>query len=98
MENLPRPGIESMSPSLAGGFFSTEPSGKPTNFFFLIAKQYIQGKNYYEWEFSNVVKCDRDKKHSIVLWVGLNLSEPLPLNYELHNCFSAFSPCLGGTA
>ena len=66
--------------------------------FFLIATQYIQGKNYYKWEFSNVVKCEGDKKHFIVLWVSLNLSEPLPLNYELHKCFSAFSPCLGGTA
>ena len=36
MENLPRPGIESMSPSLAGGFFSTEPSGKPHKFFLKI--------------------------------------------------------------
>ena len=29
MWNLPRPGIESMSPALAGGFFITEPPGKP---------------------------------------------------------------------
>ena len=45
-----------------------------------------------------MVKCEGDKKHSIVLQVDFNLSEPLPLNYELHKYFSAFSPCLGGTA
>ena len=28
--DLPNPGIESSSPALTGGFFSTEPSGKPT--------------------------------------------------------------------
>ena len=28
-EDLPDPGTESVSPALAGGFFNTEPSGKP---------------------------------------------------------------------
>ena len=28
-ENLPNPGIEPTSPALAGGFFITEPPGKP---------------------------------------------------------------------
>ena len=28
MWNLPRPGIEPVSPALAGGFFTTEPPGK----------------------------------------------------------------------
>ena len=28
--DLPNPGIESSSPALTGGFFTTEPSGKPT--------------------------------------------------------------------
>ena len=27
--DLPKPGVESMSPTLAGEFFTTEPSGKP---------------------------------------------------------------------
>ena len=27
--NLPKPGIKSASPALAGGFFTAEPSGKP---------------------------------------------------------------------
>ena len=29
MGDLPGPGIEPASPALAGGFFPTEPSGKP---------------------------------------------------------------------
>ena len=29
VEHLPRSGIEPMSPALAGGFFTTEPPGKP---------------------------------------------------------------------
>ena len=31
MWDLPRPGIEPVSPALAGGFFTTEPSEKPRN-------------------------------------------------------------------
>ena len=30
-ENLPDPGIEPTSPALTGGFFTTEPAGKPKN-------------------------------------------------------------------
>ena len=30
-EDLPYPGTEPTSPPLAGGFFSTEPSGKPVD-------------------------------------------------------------------
>ena len=35
MWDLPGPGVEPMSPALAGGFFTTEPRGKPPviNFF-----------------------------------------------------------------
>ena len=29
--DLPDPGIKPMSPALAGGFFTTEPPGKPDN-------------------------------------------------------------------
>ena len=31
--DLPDPGIEPVSPALAGGFFTTEPPGKPTKYF-----------------------------------------------------------------
>ena len=34
--DLPRPGIEPKSPALAGGFFTTEPPGKPKIRFFKI--------------------------------------------------------------
>ena len=30
--DLPNPGIKSISPALAGGFFTTEPPGKPRSF------------------------------------------------------------------
>ena len=33
MWDLPRPGIEAMSPALAGRFFTTEPPGKPKKLF-----------------------------------------------------------------
>ena len=29
-ENLPNPGIKPVSPALTGGFFTTEPPGKPS--------------------------------------------------------------------
>ena len=38
MWNLPRSGIEPMSPALAGGFFTTEPSGKPWSTFLLMKR------------------------------------------------------------
>ena len=31
-EDLPKPGTKSTSPALAGGFFTTEPPGKPTQY------------------------------------------------------------------
>ena len=32
--DLPDPGVETVSPTLAGGFFTTEPAGKPQSQFF----------------------------------------------------------------
>ena len=32
-EDFPDPGIEAVSPALAGGFFTTEPPGKPFTFY-----------------------------------------------------------------
>ena len=34
--DLPDPGIEPQSPALEGGFFTTEPPGKPTSIFILM--------------------------------------------------------------
>ena len=39
MWDLPGSGIEPMSPALAGGFFTTEPSGKPLFYFFFFKAQ-----------------------------------------------------------
>jgi len=35
MEDLPGPGIEPVSLALAGGFFNTEPPGKPYTIYFV---------------------------------------------------------------
>ena len=34
MRDLPRPGLDPMSPALAGGFLTTAPPGKPCQFIF----------------------------------------------------------------
>ena len=39
MLDLPRPGIEPMSPALAGGFFITEPPGEPKRELFFFPKR-----------------------------------------------------------
>ena len=43
MCDLPRPGLEPVSPALAGRFSTTVPPGKPIYFFFLLLLQH-QGK------------------------------------------------------
>ena len=40
-EDLPGPGIEPMSPALAGGFFTTEPPAAVTGFLFLKKKSFL---------------------------------------------------------
>ena len=41
MWDLPRPGLEPMSPALAGGFLTTAPPGKSSTTFFFLKKTYI---------------------------------------------------------
>ena len=44
--DLPYPGIESMSPALAGGFFMTEPPGKPgMDMYTLLCLKWITNKD-----------------------------------------------------
>ena len=38
---LPRPGVKRVSPALAGGFFTTEPPGKPFNFYFILEYSWL---------------------------------------------------------
>ena len=52
MWDLPRSGMEPMSPALVGGFFTTEPSERPLNrfFFFLLVEHHkwrIRNKEYW---------------------------------------------------
>ena len=39
--SLPDPGIKHVSPALAGGFFTTEPPGKPSSVVYLSPKSYF---------------------------------------------------------
>ena len=60
MWDLPGPGIEPMSPALAGGFLTTAPPGKPENFVIIISLKFILLKiSYrpiYNTVFSIVIK------------------------------------------
>ena len=40
--DLPNPGIEPMSPALAGGFFTTEPPGKPVCIYAHVIKKHVK--------------------------------------------------------
>ena len=62
MWDLPRPGLEPVSPALAGGFLTTVPPGKP---YFLTYKLYflIQRTNFYQEQwFSTLCKCQSTLK------------------------------------
>ena len=52
MWDLPRPGLEPVSPALAGGFLTTAPPGKPLNLNFCTAKETINKmkRQLTEWE------------------------------------------------
>ena len=43
--DLPNPGIEPMSPALAGGFFSAEPPGKPSLITYFLSKYFEHFEN-----------------------------------------------------
>ena len=45
MWDLPRPGIEPVSPALAGGFLTTAPPGKPINKYFFKNQQKMGGRS-----------------------------------------------------
>ena len=50
MWNLPGPGIEPMSPALAGEFLATGPPGKPLNFFWFMSQ--VLSNAYQETDLS----------------------------------------------
>ena len=47
MWNLPGPGIEPMSPALAGGFLTTEPPGKPPDLSFKKTILAVRWRGYW---------------------------------------------------
>ena len=68
LTDLPNPGIEPLSPALAGGFFITEPSGKPILF--------TSFQVYYQ--FSSVTQL------CLTLCDPMNCSTPgLPVHHQL---------------
>ena len=46
--DLPDPGIKPVSPALAGGFFTTEPPGKPSNHNIPLEISQFLGKRYFK--------------------------------------------------
>ena len=50
MWDLPGPGLEPMSPALAGGFLTTGPPGKSEIFFFFNIKNYLSSvTGFYDY-------------------------------------------------
>ena len=49
MWDLPGPGLEPVSPALAGGFLTTAPPGKPENIFLKIVKIFhVEVEKYFQ--------------------------------------------------
>ena len=64
MWDLPGPGLESMSPALAGGFLTTAPPGKSQFFFlFLLLEEFVF------MMISVVSECDIEGKRNFTLEV-----------------------------
>ena len=60
--DLPRSGIKFISPALAGGFFTTEPAGKPPITTLLMSYTPNQKKKSLELKKNNVKKKRKKKK------------------------------------
>ena len=58
MWDLPRPGLEPVSPALAGRFSTTAPAGKPDVFFYV----FVEGG-----ELSVLLLCNLDLLHSLFM-------------------------------
>ena len=70
--DIPRPGIESVSPALAGGFFPTEPPGKP--WYCLVSKLCLSDSCDYNPSGSSVHGFPRQE-----YWSGLPFPPPRDL-------------------
>ena len=65
MWDLPGPGLEPVSPALAGGFLSTAPPGKSQNTFSF---------SFWKALFGLVFKIYLPEKHNIISHVGVGIS------------------------
>ena len=92
MWDLPRPGLEPMSPALAGGFSTTAPPGKPTKQVLLISPFYKRGNQGTEGlsNLPKVMQVVRGRGGIPIL-----LCSQL-LQYAL-NCVPSFLPFLQNT-
>ena len=85
MWDLPGPGLEPVSPALAGGFLTTVPPGKPSKLFFVFCfflKFYLFIYLWVCWVFISVRGLSlvaASGGHSSLRCAGLSLSRPLPL-------------------
>ena len=59
MWDLPRPGLEPVSPALAGGFSTTAPPGKPTDATFICIRKGQTGAFVYITLVSKVLAVER---------------------------------------
>ena len=65
--DLPNPGTEHASPALAGGFFPTEPPGKPIKVYYMCSNFSILWQSLYKVKRS-VGWCYKHKFHKMNLW------------------------------
>ena len=88
MWDLPRPGLEPVSPALAGRFSTTAPPGKPPFFKIYLINLFIYF--WLCWVFVSVRGLSlvaASGGHSSSRWAGLSLSQPLLLReHRLQMC------------
>ena len=64
--DLPDPGIKTASPAWAGGFFTTEPSGKPTRYTVVLNRCYWPPSTQPKWMLRNLVGFKETQTRSIM--------------------------------
>ena len=85
MWDLPRPGIKPMSPALAGGFFTTEPPGKPWDF--LLTLHYPEDEQH--------IRAQKRKRRRVVSSQGFGAPEKSPSGHPSKSspaCTGPWSP------
>ena len=97
MWDLPRPGIEPLSPALAGGFFTTEPPGKLWSYFWLSLLWgyywHLVGRDReFSYTFFNAqeISCNKEFSGPVHFWwTTINWSQVAKAKCELYVCLAA---------